>query len=62
LHQMYHRLRNHFGCSLSYSYATRLKWKLVWVQLEIILIVMQDRSMVYAECTIRIINHFGHTR
>jgi hypothetical protein len=31
---------------------TRLKWNLISVCLEIVLILMQDRCMVYAECTI----------
>jgi hypothetical protein len=31
---------------------TRLKWKLVSVQLEIVLIVTQNRCIVYAEYTI----------
>jgi hypothetical protein len=31
---------------------TRLKWKLVLVHLEIVLILTQDRSIVYAERTI----------
>ena len=31
---------------------TRLKWKLVSVHLEIVLILMQDRCMVCAKCTI----------
>ena len=31
---------------------TRLKWKLISVRLEIVLILMQDRCMVCAECTI----------
>jgi hypothetical protein len=52
LRQMYHRLRNSFGCTRWYSKLTRLKWKLVSVHLEIVLILMQDRSIVYAECTI----------
>jgi hypothetical protein len=30
----------------------RLKWKLVLVHLEIVLILTQDRRMVCAECTI----------
>ena len=31
---------------------TRLKWKLVSVLSDIVLILMQDRSMVCVECTI----------
>jgi hypothetical protein len=30
----------------------RLKWKLVLVRLEIVLILMQDRCIVYAKCVI----------
>jgi hypothetical protein len=38
--QMYHRVRNHFGC------------KLISVHLEIVLILTQDRCTVCAKCTI----------
>jgi hypothetical protein len=31
---------------------TRLNWKLVLVNLEIVITLMQDRCTVYAECTI----------
>jgi hypothetical protein len=47
LRQTYHRLSNHFVLIL-----TRLKWKLVLVHLEIVLIFTQDRCTVYAEYTI----------
>jgi hypothetical protein len=30
----------------------RLKWKLVSVRLKVVLILMQDIGVVYAECTI----------
>jgi hypothetical protein len=40
----------------------RVKWKLVQVHLEIVLILTQDRYIVCAECTIRLENHFGRTR
>jgi hypothetical protein len=40
----------------------RVKWKLVWVRLEIVLILTQDRYTVCAECTIRLRNHFRRTR
>jgi hypothetical protein len=43
LHQMYNSLRNRFGCTRWYSKVTRLKWKLVSVRLEIVLILTQDR-------------------
>jgi hypothetical protein len=49
LSQTYHRLRNHFGCTQWYTLVTRLKWKLVLVCLEIVLILTQDRCVVYAE-------------
>jgi hypothetical protein len=52
LHQMYHRLRNHFGRTQWYFWVTRLKWKLVSVRLEIVLILTQDRCIVYAKRTI----------
>ena len=52
LRQMYHRLRNRFGRTRWYSYVTRLKWKLVSVRLEIVLILTQDRCTVCAEHTI----------
>jgi hypothetical protein len=51
LHQTYHRLRNHFGCTRWYSKVTRLKWKLVLVSLEIVLMLTQDRCTVCTECT-----------
>jgi hypothetical protein len=49
LPQTYHRLRNRFGRTRWYSLWTRLKWILVSVYLEIVLILMQDRSTVWAE-------------
>jgi hypothetical protein len=52
LHQMYHRLRNYIGHTRWYSLVTRLKWKLVLVHLDIVLIFMQDRCTVCAERTI----------
>ena len=51
LRQMYHRLRNHFGRTRSYHKVTRLKWKVVSVLSDIVLILMQDRSTVCAKCT-----------
>jgi hypothetical protein len=35
-----------------YSKMMRLKWKLVSVRLEIVLVLMQDRCTIYAELTI----------
>jgi hypothetical protein len=49
---MYQRLRNHFVRTQWYFLVTRLKWNLVSVHLETVLIMTQDRSIVYAECTI----------
>ena len=48
----YRRLRNHFGRTQWYSKVTRLKWKLVSVYLEIVLMLTQDRCTVCAKCTI----------
>jgi hypothetical protein len=50
--QTYHRLRNHFVYTRWYSNVTRLKWKLILVHLEIVLILMQDRCTVCAKHTI----------
>jgi hypothetical protein len=50
--QMYHRLRNSFGRTRWYTKLMRLKWKLVSVHLEIVLILMQDRCIVFDERTI----------
>jgi hypothetical protein len=50
--QTYHRLRNCFGCTEWYSWVTRLKWMLVSVRLEIVLILFQDRCTVCAKVTI----------
>ena len=51
LRQMYHRLRNHFGHTRSYHKVTRLKWKLILVLSDIVLILTQDRSMFCVEHT-----------
>jgi hypothetical protein len=50
--KMYHRVRNHFGRTSWFSKLTRLKWKLVSVHLEIVVILSQDSCMVCAERTI----------
>jgi hypothetical protein len=50
LRRMYHRLKNHFGHTRWYSYMTWVKWKVVLVHLEIVLISTQDRCLV---CTKR---------
>jgi hypothetical protein len=52
LRQMYHRLRNCFACTGWYSWVTRLKWKLVSVHLKTVLVLVQDRCTVCANCTI----------
>jgi hypothetical protein len=52
LRQTYHRFKNHFGHTGWYSYVMSLKWKLVSVHLEIVLILIQDRCTVYAEHTV----------
>jgi hypothetical protein len=49
LHQIYHRLKNHFGRTQWYSYVMWVKWELVLVHLEIVLISTQDRGMVCVE-------------
>ena len=48
-------LRNHFGVSRWYSSVTRLKWKLVSVQLEIVLVFTHGLRQTYH----RLRNHFG---
>jgi hypothetical protein len=52
LRQTYCRVRNCLGHSQWYSKLMRLKWMLVLVCLEIVLILTQDRCTVCAECTI----------
>ena len=52
LHQMHYRLRNHFGCIRWYSDVTWVKWILVSVHLETVLVSTQDRSTVCDERTI----------
>jgi hypothetical protein len=52
LHRTYHRHRNRFGRSRSYSYVMRLKWKLDSVRLEIVLLLMQDWCSVCVECAV----------
>ena len=57
---MHHRLRNHFGCTRWYSDVTLVKWILVSVHLEIVLVSTQDRSKVCAERTIDSENSLVH--
>jgi hypothetical protein len=52
LRQMYHRLRNHFGRNQWYPYVMSVKWKLVSVHLNIVLMSTQDRYMACAKRTI----------
>jgi hypothetical protein len=52
LRRTYYRLGNHFGRHRWHSYVTWVKWKLILVHLEIVLISAQDKCMVCAECTI----------
>ena len=47
-----HRLRNRCESTRWYSWAKRLKWKLGLVYLDIVLILMQDRSTVCMKHTI----------
>jgi hypothetical protein len=51
LRPMYHGHGNHFGYTRLYSYVMYVKWKLVSVCLEIMLVLAQDRCMVCAERT-----------
>jgi hypothetical protein len=53
LRQTYHRLRNRFGRTRWFSKVTMLKWKLIAVQLVMMLNLMQDRCTVCAEHTVR---------
>ena len=46
------RLGNHFDLTRQNSLVTRLKWNLVLVRLEIVLVSVQDRCMVCAFSTI----------
>jgi hypothetical protein len=48
----YHRLRKCFGCTGWYSWVTRLKWKLISVRLEIVLVSVQGRCILCAKRTI----------
>jgi hypothetical protein len=50
--QTYHGHSNHFGRTRWYSAVTRLKWKLILVHLDIVLILTQDRCTVCTKCTI----------
>jgi hypothetical protein len=52
LSQTYHSVRNRCGRTRWYSKVTRLKWKLLSVRLDIVLILTQDRRMVCVDHTI----------
>jgi hypothetical protein len=52
LHQMNHRLLNRFEHTRWYSQVAWIKWKIIFMCLEIVLISKQDRCMVCADCTI----------
>jgi hypothetical protein len=52
LRRMYHGHGNHLGHTQRYSYIMYAKWKLVLVYLEIVLVSVQDRCTVCADCTI----------
>jgi hypothetical protein len=49
--QTYQALRNHFGCTEWNSKETRVRWNLVSVHLETLLVLVQDWCVVCAECT-----------
>ena len=51
LRLMHHSLRNHLEAPIGTS-VKRLKWKLGLICLEIVIIVMQDRCMIFKEHTI----------
>jgi hypothetical protein len=49
LRRMYHRLRNHFGCTYWISYVTLVMWNLVSIHLETVVMLVQDRCTVCAK-------------
>ena len=49
---MHHRLRNYFGCTRWYTDVTWVKWILISVYFEIVLVSTQNRSTICAERTI----------
>ena len=59
LRQMHHRLRNNFGCTQWCADMMWVKWRLVLVHLEIVLVSMKD--MVHGLCQTRhrLKNQFG---
>jgi len=59
---MHYSLRNHFGRTCRYYKAKRLKWKLSFVCLEIVLILIQDRIHGLQGTYYMLGNKFGRTR
>jgi hypothetical protein len=51
LFQTYHRHRNHFGRTQGYPQVMWVKWNLILVRLEIVLILAQDRYTVCTKCS-----------
>ena len=51
LHRTWNRLGSRFGCTRWNSKAMWVKWKLILLCLEIVLILAQDMCTVCAECT-----------
>ena len=52
LRPTYHRLRNHFGRTRWNSYVTWVMWNLTSFCLGTVLVLVQDRCMACARCTI----------
>ena len=51
LHQTWNRLGSRFGCTRLISKATWVKWKLILLRLEMVLVLAQNMCTVCAECT-----------
>jgi hypothetical protein len=52
LRRKYHRLENRFGCTRWNSSVTWVMWNLVFVHLETLLVLVQDRCMICAKRSI----------
>jgi hypothetical protein len=52
LNGTHHRPENHFRLTRCYSYVMWVKWNLISVHLEKVLILIQDRCMICVERTI----------
>jgi hypothetical protein len=52
LRRMYHKLRNHFGCTRWNNKVMWVMWNLISVYLETVLVSVQDRCTVWAMCII----------